>query len=292
MRYKVGDRVKVKTWNQLAEGNEVTFVSNNQNDNCQKVIEKGKGFVYPVMEYFCGKEVEISYVDEKEEFYLIHKEDGYDGCKWEDWMFEDAEQTTSGNKILIKYHVPDMTPLENIDGEKSDWIDLRTAQDEFVEIFQYELISLGVSMQLPAGKEAHIIPRSSTPKNFGVIQANSYGMIDEKFYGDNDIWRFPAICFDIKHIYIEFIEGIDPMESNVEMIPYENGWVITKDEYNAHADEIVHMGIKKMRGGTFIPKDSRICQFRLYDHQEPVTFRRVDQLGNEDRGGIGSTGTE
>ena len=58
----------------------------------------------------------------------------------------------------------------------------------------YRLISLGVSMKLPDGYEAHIVPRSSTFKNFGVLQTNSYGVIDNSYSGTNDIWRFPALA--------------------------------------------------------------------------------------------------
>ena len=59
---------------------------------------------------------------------------------------------------------------------------------------EFKLIPLGVAMQLPKGYEAHIIPRSSTFKNFGVIQANHMGMVDESYCGDNDQWFFPAIA--------------------------------------------------------------------------------------------------
>lgn len=91
--------------------------------------------------------------------------------------------------ILIKYHA-DITPIEQKEG--SDWIDLRAAED--VEIFEdeFKLISLGVSMKLPEGYEAHIVPRSSTFKNWGVIQTNHMGVIDESYCGDEDVWKFPA----------------------------------------------------------------------------------------------------
>ena len=41
---------------------------------------------------------------------------------------------------------------------------------------------------------------------------------------------------------------------------------------------------------TKIPKNERICQFRIMEHQPPVTMVEVDFLGNKNRGGIGSTG--
>ena len=51
---------------------------------------------------------------------------------------------------------------------------------------------LGVAMELPKGYEAHVVPRSSTYKNFGIIQTNHMGVIDESYCGDNDQWFFPA----------------------------------------------------------------------------------------------------
>ena len=94
-------------------------------------------------------------------------------------------------------------------------------------------------MKLPKGYEAHIVPRSSTYKNFGIIQANHMGIIDESYCGDNDFWRFPAI---------------------------------------AMRDTIIH-------------KNDRICQFRIMKHQPFIEFEEVEILGEKDRGGFGSTGT-
>ena len=80
--------------------------------------------------------------------------------------------------IKIKYHTDEIEKLRYIDG-KSDWIDLRSAEDVELKAGEFKLISLGVSMELPKGYEAHIVPRSSTFKNFGVIQTNHQAVIDE-----------------------------------------------------------------------------------------------------------------
>ena len=93
--------------------------------------------------------------------------------------------------IKIKYH-NDIRPLEILDN--GDWIDLRAAEDVNLEKGDFRLISLGVSMKLPEGYEAHIVPRSSTYKHWGIIQANHMGVIDNSYCGDNDIWKFPAIA--------------------------------------------------------------------------------------------------
>ena len=94
-------------------------------------------------------------------------------------------------EIRIKYFSDQIEKLCYIDG-KSDWIDLRAAEDVELKAGEMKLIPLGVAMQLPAGYEAWIVPRSSTLKNFGILQANSIGVIDESYAGDEDQWCFPA----------------------------------------------------------------------------------------------------
>lgn len=96
-------------------------------------------------------------------------------------------------EIKVKYHDKELKKLKFIDN-KSDWIDLRSAENITLKKGEFKLISLGVSMELPRGYEAHVAPRSSTFKNFGIIQTNSVGVIDESYSGDNDIWKFPALA--------------------------------------------------------------------------------------------------
>ena len=95
--------------------------------------------------------------------------------------------------IRIRYFTDAIDHLAYIDG-KSDWIDLRAAEEAELKKGEFRLIRLGVAMQLPEGYEAHVVPRSSTFKNFGVIQANHMGVIDGSYCGDNDEWRFPALA--------------------------------------------------------------------------------------------------
>ena len=138
-------------------------------------------------------------------------------------------------KIKVKYHT-DILPLEMND--KGDWVDLRAVQDmKLWEGCSYR-IPLGISVELPEGYEAHVAPRSSTFKNWGIIQTNSVGIIDNSYCGDNDIWMMPVYA--------------------------------TRD--------------------TCIKKNDRICQFRIVEKQPHLEFEAVDHLGNEDRGGFGSTG--
>jgi dUTP pyrophosphatase len=100
--------------------------------------------------------------------------------------------------IKIKYHT-DILPLGTI--ENGDWIDLRAAEDVEMKAGEFRLISLGVSMKLPEGYEAHIVPRSSTFKNWGIIQTNHMGVIDNSYSGNNDIWKFPALAMRDTVIY-------------------------------------------------------------------------------------------
>ena len=93
--------------------------------------------------------------------------------------------------IKIKYFDKDIEKLKYIDG-KSDWIDLRASEDVEFKKGEFKLIPLGIAMELPNGYEAHVVPRSSTFKTWGILQTNSMAVIDESYCGDNDIWRYPV----------------------------------------------------------------------------------------------------
>lgn len=138
-------------------------------------------------------------------------------------------------EIKIKY-LRDIIPIEKI--SVGDWIDLRCGEDTLLREGNYEQIPLGVAMQLPAGYEAIVAPRSSTFKKYGVLPANSIGIIDNSFCGNGDEWHFLAYA--------------------------------TRN--------------------AVIPKNERICQFRIIENQPEIKFEIVDDLKNRDRGGIGSSG--
>ncbi len=93
--------------------------------------------------------------------------------------------------VKIRYFSDQIEKLRYIDG-KSDWIDLRCAEEITMKQGEFKLIPLGIAMELPQGYEAHIVPRSSTFKNFGIIQTNHMGVVDESYCGDNDQWYMPA----------------------------------------------------------------------------------------------------
>lgn len=106
------------------------------------------------------------------------------------------------NKIKIKYFSNEIDKLEFIEGDKSDWIDLRAAENVTLKAGEFKLIKLGVGMILPEGYEAHMLPRSSTYKNFGITMTNSMGIIDESFCGEKDEWRFPALAHRDTEIHV------------------------------------------------------------------------------------------
>ena len=94
-------------------------------------------------------------------------------------------------QIKIRYFSDEIEHLRYIDG-KSDWIDLRCAKRTELKAGDFAMIPLGVAMELPEGFEAHVVPRSSTFKTWGIIQTNSMGVIDHSYCGDNDQWRMPV----------------------------------------------------------------------------------------------------
>ena len=105
--------------------------------------------------------------------------------------------------IKVRYHKElEPTLIEMEKTNKGDFIDLRSAEQVVLKAGEFKLINLGISVQLPKGYHAEVVPRSSTFKNFGIIMANSIGIIDESYCGDNDIWKFPAIAMRDTTIHI------------------------------------------------------------------------------------------
>lgn len=98
--------------------------------------------------------------------------------------------------IKIKYFDKDIDKLEYIGGDKSNWIDLRSDETVHLKKGEFHLIPLGIGMKLPDGYEAHVVPRSSTYKNFKVIQTNHMGIIDNSYSGDTDQWMMPVIAME------------------------------------------------------------------------------------------------
>ena len=135
--------------------------------------------------------------------------------------------------IKIKYFTDKIEKLAYIGG-KSDWVDLRSAEDVTLKKGEFKLIPLGIAMELPKGYEAHVVPRSSTYKNFGVIQTNHMGVIDETYCGDNDQWFMPVLAMrDTKSHVNDRICQFRIMEHQPEL-------VFEETEILGHADRGGH----------------------------------------------------
>ncbi len=102
-------------------------------------------------------------------------------------------------EIKIKYHDKDLGKIEKI--PVGDWIDLHAAERVDMDVGDYKVISLGVSMKLPKGYEAHVLPRSSTFRRWGILMTNSMGIIDESYCGEHDVWGFPALAMKSTTIF-------------------------------------------------------------------------------------------
>lgn len=110
------------------------------------------------------------------------------------WVEITSLTHTRVNKLKVRYHGSNMCKIEKI--KQGDWVDLRTANTTEIKKGEFKLIPLGISVQLPRGYEAHIVPRSSTYKNYKVIQTNGIGIIDESYNGDDDQWMMPVYALE------------------------------------------------------------------------------------------------
>lgn len=178
----------------------------------------------------------VAWIDTNKDKQVLHND--YDLKVGDNLTVVESEDISL--KIRCKFFDKTVYPdgLQKIGGNRSDWIDLRAAEDVTLEKGRLYYIPLGVAIELPKGYEALVAPRSSTPRNFFILMANSIGVIDETFRGDNDQWCMPAYAIQ----------------------------------------------------DTEIKKGERICQFRIIEHQPEIEFEVVDRLGNEDRGGWGTSG--
>ena len=103
-------------------------------------------------------------------------------------------------KLDVMYHNPDLIPINFL--ENGDWIDLRASKEYKLFSGEFYLIDLGISMKLPEGYEAHIAPRSSSFKKWGIIQTNGIGIIDNSYCGEDDVWMMPVLATKGADIHI------------------------------------------------------------------------------------------
>ena len=185
MKFNIGDKVKIRKDIEIGtELRDVDFIEEMKED-------ANNGIIF-----------EIEEIDVRDDTYII-KNNEVDFSYWtpEEWLVPNQKE------IKIKYMHEDLEKLDFIGG-KSDWIDLRCAskEDIVLKAGEFKLIPLGVAMELPEGYEAHVVPRSSTYKHYGIIQTNSVGIIDNSYCGDNDWWFYPA--FALRDTVIKFNDRI------------------------------------------------------------------------------------
>lgn len=162
-------------------------------------------------------------------------------------------------RIRIKYF-EGATKLKKI--KKGNWIDVYSNKDTFVKEGERAMIPLGFALELPQGWEAHLAPRSSTFKTWGIIQTNSVGVVDDTYIGDNDEWHMPVYCLQGKHT----------------------------EKYSAISEEEKSDDIE--RSGTWVKKGDKIGQFRIMEVMPEIEFEEVESFGNINRGGFGTTGVK
>ena len=234
--FKLGQKIRVLTVDELLERFEM------DGDDYIECIEDV--FIISSMNQYSNMIIEVDGYIERDQVFRI------DGYFFHPSMCEEVvEEVEEFEEVVVKLikikYFEGANKLKSI--EKGDWIDLYANKEIFIPKGQRAMIPLGIAMELPKGYEAHIVPRSSTFKTWGIILVNSIGIIDNSYNGDNDQWHFPAYCLESRTI----VDG---------------------------------------REGTLIQKGDRICQFRIVENQPSIEFIEVESLGNEDRGGFGSTG--
>lgn len=131
-------------------------------------------------------------------------------------------------EIKVKYFDDSIEKIEKI--SKGDWIDLRASKTVELNQFDFALIPLGIGMILPDGCEANIVPRSSTFKNFGILQTNSFAVIDNSYSGDDDEWKLPVVA--LRNTRIEKGERICQFRINYKMEDLEIKFVDKLNEVN------------------------------------------------------------
>jgi dUTP pyrophosphatase len=171
-------------------------------------------------------------------------------------LIEIGETNTNKIKIRIKYF-DNATKLKKI--TKGNWIDVYANKDIFIPLEERAMIPLGFALELPRGWEAHLAPRSSTFKTWGIIQTNSIGVVDDTYIGDNDQWHMPIYCLESK-----------------------------EEDYTYGSSK----ELPKLVKGSWIHKGDKIGQFRIMEVMPEIEFEEVESFGNADRGGFGTTGAK
>jgi len=200
--------------------------------------------------------------------------------------------------IKIKYLSKDVKRITI--NPKGDWIDLYASEHTLIPYNTSKLVPLGITVALPEGYEGHLLPRSSTFKTWGILMANSMGIIDNSYCGEDDEWKFPAFSARPR-LYERFESDMHPSGYVYEAVPlsknmniysailegepnYVDGLYDIYDKYNA-LDGVYFFG-------SIVSKGDKICQFRVVEKMPPINLIEVDTMPSPSRGGFGSTGSK
>lgn len=183
-------------------------------------------------------------------------------------------------EIKVLYHT-DSPELDFIGGYgHSNAIDLYTAEDITIEAGTKALISLGISVKLPEGHGAYIVPRSGTFKKYGLIQTNSRGIIDNTFSSKEDIYCMPVFKLLTKKDMIKSILDVSILVNNIDE---ENRELNNYDTILDYLTETIELS------ETFIPKGTRLCQMEVFPLMEKMNIVKAseEQFTDVKRGGFG-----
>lgn len=198
--------------------------------------------------------------------------------------------------VKVKYHDEETTQLHFVGGyDKSCAIDLYTREDFTIKSGQFGKIDLGISIELPPGHMALMMPRSSTFQKYGIIQTNSIGLIDESYKGDNDIYSMPVFrpinSLDMTKLFADFTANLFCPTSETDRTPILVTNVNKVKDALGMLEMMKGMVMPSLTGVT-IPKNTNICQILIMPRMEMMEFIKVNKLGNPDRNGFGSTDEE
>lgn len=176
--------------------------------------------------------------------------------------------------INVEYKDKSMEKLKHVGGKnRSNAIDLYTAEEVTIYPGEYKLIKTNVAMKLPEGYKADIKPRSSTFKKYGLLMTNSPGLVDTSYGGTDDIWGVPVYA---------------PIQAN-NIIEILTGYNKAMDRTRIHANKAKVIKERFTKNHNFvepiiIPKGTKLVQFEVFKVMEDVEFNEVEKLGNDNRG--------
>lgn len=115
-------------------------------------------------------------------------------CEGEIIVEPNKEMSLPQAKIFIPEHLSqyygDLQPQTVL----SSGIDLVVPKDvTILAVHPFNMIDFEIVIKAPEGYHSILLPRSSTFKNWGILQANSIGLVDEDYCGKRDTIKMAAL---------------------------------------------------------------------------------------------------